>query len=838
MAKSAYYIKSKDGGVYQMSTLLYDTKFKVDEETTMAMAWISFPNLLPTFFVKNGLFSLTSVVGKPWHLDMATINKTRSYCARVKVLVDLGVKLPKVVNMKITDEKNGKSRLVKVQIQYDVLSKYCKKCKLQGHNEEGCRIIHLELRRTVVEEAEVEGEAEVQKPVDIGNFENRNYRRPATILSSGKVVGDPDAPWLVGEDFNVVLNEDEKIGGNPVIPQDYEDFVFCSNSCELLEIAFKESPFTWWNGRAGDDCIERLDRVVINSLLQQWFGNIEVEHLSRTGSDHAPLLITLGTHAPNFRFLKLWIEHPSFLDTVKATGPEESDSNPFLSFTKNINQIKGALSVWSKEAFGDIFKQLIIMEDILRIKEQLFEEEPTVENRTVLQLAQAEMKRYLHNEEEFWRQKSGYTWFTEETEENIADGVLNFFHNQFAQKGSNYDFSMLKHIPRLVSDECNDQLCALPIFEEVKRVVFELKGDSACGLDGISGTLCRASWDIIGVDVFRPISLRNFINKVISRVVHGRLDSILSQLISSNQSGFVKGRTISENVLFTQELVTDIRKRGRPANVVIKRICGSELEIVSQQLVFCIVEWSIFGFFHPTRGVKQGDPLSPALFVLDVEVSLEMIMSVLKEYEKVSGQLINRFKISFYMHQNTAASLFQQVENITGFSRGGLGFRSLFNESKVLFAKMWWRFRIEGTIWATYMWNKYCKRKIPTLVQWKGGSQLWKNMLEARDAIEQDIWWKPRDGSANFWYNNWTKLGPLADLMPSNFPINDNIQEVKDVMINDKWNVQKLQQTVPEDVAEHITRKCWRDEVTLTYTSLGGYLLVVASLQWGVHGRN
>ncbi|XP_060216712.1 uncharacterized protein LOC132644152 [Lycium barbarum] len=49
------------------------------------------------------------------------------------------------------------------------------------------------------------------------------------------------------------------------------------------------------------------------------------------------------------------------------------------------------------------------------------------------------------------------------------------------------------------------------------------------------------------------------------------------------------------------------------------------------------------------------------------------------------------------------------------------------------------------------MWNKYCKRKIPMLVQWKGGSQLWKNMLEATDAIEQDIKWEPRDGSANFW---------------------------------------------------------------------------------------
>ncbi|XP_059289372.1 uncharacterized protein LOC132042884 [Lycium ferocissimum] len=81
------------------------------------------------------------------------------------------------------------------------------------------------------------------------------------------VAGSTNSPWLVGGDFNVVLHEDEKIGGIPVQPQDYEDFAFCVNSCELLETGFKGSHFTWWNGRG--------------------------EHLARTGSDHAPLLISL-----------------------------------------------------------------------------------------------------------------------------------------------------------------------------------------------------------------------------------------------------------------------------------------------------------------------------------------------------------------------------------------------------------------------------------------------------------------------------------------------------------------------------------------------------------------
>lgn len=64
-SKSTYYIKAKDGYEYQMRQLIYDKNFKVGEETPMAMAWISFPHLLPTYFVKECLFSLASAVGKP-----------------------------------------------------------------------------------------------------------------------------------------------------------------------------------------------------------------------------------------------------------------------------------------------------------------------------------------------------------------------------------------------------------------------------------------------------------------------------------------------------------------------------------------------------------------------------------------------------------------------------------------------------------------------------------------------------------------------------------------------------------------------------------------------------
>lgn len=97
VSKGAFYITCKDWYSYLMRTLIYDSRFRVDEKTSLAMAWISFPNLL----VKECLFTLASAVGKCIQLDQATINKTRPSCACVKVLVDIKGAFPKVVHMNI-----------------------------------------------------------------------------------------------------------------------------------------------------------------------------------------------------------------------------------------------------------------------------------------------------------------------------------------------------------------------------------------------------------------------------------------------------------------------------------------------------------------------------------------------------------------------------------------------------------------------------------------------------------------------------------------------------------------------------------------------------------------
>ncbi|WMV31015.1 hypothetical protein MTR67_024400 [Solanum verrucosum] len=98
LSKPAFYISQRNWS-FPMRTLKWYPMFDPDEETTIAIAWISFPSLPPNFFGRETIFSLAAAVGKPLQVDMATRNQTRPSCARVKVEVDLLGEFPKRIKI-------------------------------------------------------------------------------------------------------------------------------------------------------------------------------------------------------------------------------------------------------------------------------------------------------------------------------------------------------------------------------------------------------------------------------------------------------------------------------------------------------------------------------------------------------------------------------------------------------------------------------------------------------------------------------------------------------------------------------------------------------------------
>ncbi|KAK4363838.1 hypothetical protein RND71_015196 [Anisodus tanguticus] len=143
MSRPNFWIKESSKS-FLMRTFKWDIGFTPEEETSMAVIWLSFPNLPPNFYVPSILFSIASAVGRPIAIDAATLNKTRPSCARVKVEADLLQEHPQRYNIQIMNGEEMETMSYK--IRYDFLPKYCTTCMLQGHDLQGCWKEHPELQ--------------------------------------------------------------------------------------------------------------------------------------------------------------------------------------------------------------------------------------------------------------------------------------------------------------------------------------------------------------------------------------------------------------------------------------------------------------------------------------------------------------------------------------------------------------------------------------------------------------------------------------------------------------------------------------------------------------------
>lgn len=113
-----------------MRTLKWDPMFNPDKEISTVIACISFPTLSPIFFGEEVVLSLTSAIGKPLQVDLATKNLTIPRCARIKVEVDLLGEFPKWIKIGIR-QGNGEMLEKWIRIKYEYVLIYYTNCKIQ-----------------------------------------------------------------------------------------------------------------------------------------------------------------------------------------------------------------------------------------------------------------------------------------------------------------------------------------------------------------------------------------------------------------------------------------------------------------------------------------------------------------------------------------------------------------------------------------------------------------------------------------------------------------------------------------------------------------------------------
>lgn len=244
---------------------------------------------------------------------------------------------------------------------------------------------------------------------------------------------------------------------------------------------------------------------------------------------------------------------------------------------------------------------------------------------------------------------------------------------------------------------------------------------------------------------YRPIACCSVIYKCISKLICNKLKLVLPKVISDCQGAFVHGRNIINNILICQDLVRHYARKNAPKACLFKvdlqkaydTIEWRFLEDLLKALNFpnhfikvimaCVTSASFtimingtnHGYFTSSRGLRQGDPVSPLLFVICMEYLSRVLMYIgkkknfkfhprcaklqlnhlcfaddlmvfckgdeesahllikgLKHFEDVSGLHANKTKSEVYT-ANVSENEVEKICQYTGFSKGHWPFKYL-----------------------------------------------------------------------------------------------------------------------------------------------------------------
>ncbi|KAI0524306.1 hypothetical protein KFK09_003672 [Dendrobium nobile] len=350
-----------------------------------------------------------------------------------------------------------------------------------------------------------------------------------------------NGPWCIGGDFNIISNASERTGGNLPNSVAMEDFNSVITNCYLNDIGFSGSPFTWnrskiWQG---------LDRFLFNNEWLSAFSMTSIDHLSKTLSDHCPLLLNINANKnvgnAAFRFQNMWLTHDDCKNVISINWNApifpNNDIKGMLRLWSKLSRLKHVLNWWNKKVFKNIFTNIKEAELKVQELENIYMIHPSHDNLSSLNCAKDSLVLLQDQEEIFWKQKANFKFtvdgdrntkffhtmanrnktknyihkivnsdgYTIESEELICNSGVEHFKNSFNDHFTNIPLTNPHVIPNIINESDNDLLCLIPSEVEMFNVVNDLNGDSIAGPDGYTTKFFQKCWEIVKDDIIQAV---------------------------------------------------------------------------------------------------------------------------------------------------------------------------------------------------------------------------------------------------------------------------------------------------------------------------------------------
>ncbi|XP_026451504.1 uncharacterized protein LOC113351785 [Papaver somniferum] len=451
----------------------------------------------------------------------------------------------------------------------------------------------------------------------------------------------------------------------------------------LIDLGYSGSDTTWSNHRTGDAHVSvRLDRALVNNRWINSYTNAFLRHLVPIASDHSPILLHTRPHSNKhspFKLYKCWFNFSSCTETINQSWNHQFLGSPSYQFSSKLKYTRFKLQQWKRQSFGNIEENLHSIQSQLQV---CHDTNMPATHPQVIQLGNS-LQHWLSVQKEYFMQQAGDEFLE-------ADRNTSYFHfvANFNKRRSNIN-----------------------AIQGPLGLWYDSKNEIEQTLLSYFAVISTTSMPLLNQQILQLFSpcISNEENDSLIRLpdAHEIKDVVFNirPWASPGNDGFQAGfyqhcwDTINNEMGFHSDWLSLIE------------------QCVSTTNISLLINGSPSSTFSLTRGIRQGDPLSPYLFLFIIEAfsrllqrnvdagliqglkinkhcpyinhlffaddcllffqdnttQMQHLQQIIPIFSEASGQVINMQKSTIFFGKHTSSAHKTSITGILNMKQMGLG---------------------------------------------------------------------------------------------------------------------------------------------------------------------